>query len=260
MPFFCEDMKRVKLVISYDGTRFCGWQMQNNGITVEEVVTSALRRLTGEDIKLIGASRTDAGVHALGNVAVFDTDSPIPGDKFCFALNSVLPEDVVVRDSCEVALDFHPRHCDSKKTYEYQIRNSRFKLATDRLYTHHIHKKLDTEAMRKAAGYIVGEHDFTSFCSVGAQVESKVRTVYSLDILEAGDIVTLRICGNGFLYNMVRIIAGTLIEVGLGLRNASEMEGVILAKDRNAAGPTAPANGLTLVGIDFGTSGDKLFS
>ena len=244
-------MKRVKLTISYDGTRYCGWQVQNNGPTVEEAVTLAVKKVTGEDVKLLGASRTDAGVHALGNVAVFDTSSPVPADKFCFALNSYLPEDIVVLDSCEVASDFHPRHCESRKTYEYRIRNTRFPLATDRLYTHHVHKKLDTEAMRRAAAFVTGEHDFTSFCSVGAQVESKVRTVYSLDILEDGGVITLRICGNGFLYNMVRIIAGTLIEVGLGLRDPEGMGDVILGMDRNLAGPTAPAKGLTLIKIDF---------
>ncbi|MBO7401413.1 MAG: tRNA pseudouridine(38-40) synthase TruA [Lachnospiraceae bacterium] len=244
-------MKRVKLTISYDGTRYCGWQVQNNGPTVEEAVTLAVKKVTGEDVKLLGASRTDAGVHALGNVAVFDTSSPVPADKFCFALNSYLPEDIVVLDSCEVAADFHPRHCESRKTYEYRIRNTRFPLATDRLYTHHVHKKLDTEAMRRAAAFVTGEHDFTSFCSVGAQVESKVRTVYSLDILEDGGVITLRICGNGFLYNMVRIIAGTLIEVGLGLRDPEGMGDVILGMDRNLAGPTAPAKGLTLIKIEF---------
>ena len=244
-------MKRIKLTIAYDGTNYCGWQVQDNGITVEEVVTKAVSKLLGQDISLIGASRTDSGVHARGNVAVFDCESPIPGDKFCFALNKLLPDDIVIMDSCEVAPDFHPRHCDSRKTYEYRICNARFVQPTERLYAHHVHKTLDVQAMRQAAAYLVGEHDFTSFCSVDTQVESKVRTIYALDVLQDGANIIIRITGSGFLYNMVRIIAGTLLQVGLGSMEPAQVKEILDARDRVKAGPTAPAKGLTLIGIEY---------
>ena len=244
-------MKRIKLTIAYDGTNYCGWQVQDNGITVEEVVTKAVSKLLGQDISLIGASRTDSGVHARGNVAVFDCESPIPGDKFCFALNKLLPDDIVIMDSCETAPDFHPRHCDSRKTYEYRICNARFVQPTERLYAHHVHKTLDVQAMRQAAAYLVGEHDFTSFCSVDTQVESKVRTIYALDVLQDGANITIRITGSGFLYNMVRIIAGTLLQVGLSGMEPEQVKEILEARDRAKAGPTAPAKGLTLIGIEY---------
>lgn len=244
-------MKRVMLTISYDGTNYCGWQIQPNGITVEEVLNRELSKLLEEDIRVIGASRTDSGVHALGNVCVFDTDARIPGDKICFALNKSLPEDIVVQSSKEVDPDFHPRHCNSRKTYEYRIWNAPFPLATNCRYTHHVHDALDIDKMQQAAGYLLGEHDFTSFCSVGAQVETKVRTIYSCDVVRDGSLVTIRISGNGFLYNMVRIIAGTLLQVGIGAKEPEFVREAIEATDRNAAGPTAPAKGLTLVGIEY---------
>jgi tRNA pseudouridine38-40 synthase len=244
-------MKRVMLIIAYDGTRYCGWQIQDNGITVEGVVTDALRELLGEDISLIGASRTDSGVHADGNVAVFDTGTRIPADKICFALNKMLPDDIVIRDSFEVRQEFHPRHVNSRKAYEYSIRNSRFTLPCDRLYTYHVHKTLDTDAMREAAAFLVGEHDFTSFCSLQTETLTKVRTVFSLDIEKRGDIIRIRITGNGFLYNMVRIITGTLVQAGLHAMEPTKIKDILEAKDRSCAGPTAPACGLKLVGIEY---------
>lgn len=245
-------MKRVMLTISYDGTNYCGWQVQPNGITVEEVLNRELSKLLAEDIHVIGASRTDSGVHALGNVCVFDTDARIPGDKICYALNKSLPEDIVVQSSKEVDPDFHPRHCDSKKTYEYRIWNAQFPLATNCRYTHHVHDALDVDKMQQGANYLLGEHDFTSFCSVGAQVETKVRTIYSCDVIKDGPLITIRISGNGFLYNMVRIIAGTLLQIGMGAKEPEFVKEAIDAMDRNAAGPTAPAKGLTLIGIEYG--------
>lgn len=244
-------MKRVKLIIAYDGTNYCGWQTQINGITVEEVINKCLSELTGEDIAVIGASRTDSGVHALGNVAVFDTETKIPAEKISFALNQRLPEDIRIQKSEEVDMDFHPRFCDSTKTYEYKILNRRFMMPTLRLYTHFVYMPLDVDKMKKAAEYIVGEHDFASFCSAGSQVKTTVRTVYSLDIEKHDDVITLRISGNGFLYNMVRIIAGTLIKVGLGIYPPEHVKEIIDSKDRYHAGPKAPACGLTLVGIQY---------
>lgn len=246
-------MKRVKLIVAYDGTNYCGWQIQINGITVEEVLNKVLTDLLGVETAVIGASRTDSGVHAMANVAVFDTDSKIPGEKFSFALNQRLPNDIRIQSSKEVAPDWHPRFCNSTKTYEYKILNRRFDMPLCRLYTHFVYMPLDVEKMKAAAEYIVGEHDFASFCSSGSQVESTVRTVYSLEVSRENDIISIRISGNGFLYNMVRIIVGTLMKVGLGVYPPEHMREIIEAKDRNAAGPKAPACGLTLVGIDYET-------
>lgn len=249
----CEEpvKKRVKLIVSYDGTNYCGWQIQINGITVEEILNRELSNLLKEEIAVIGASRTDSGVHALGNVAVFDTYSKIPPEKMCFALNQRLPEDIRIQASCEVAPDFHPRFCDSVKTYEYRILNRRFDIPTLRLYTHFVYMPLDVVKMQEAAKYIVGEHDFKSFCSARTQVTSTVRTVYALDIEKNEDIISIRISGNGFLYNMVRIIVGTLMKVGLGVYPPEHVKEILEACDRNAAGPKAPAKGLTLIGIEY---------
>ena len=244
-------MKRVKLTVAYDGTNYCGWQIQPNGITIEEVLNNALKDLLGEDIAVIGASRTDSGVHALGNVAVFDTNTQIPAEKIVFALNQRLPEDIRVQQSEEVSGDFHPRYCDSTKTYEYKILNRKIPNPLKRYYTHFTYRDLDLVKMQEAATYIVGEHDFASFCSAGSQVESTVRTIYSLDVSKTDDEITIRICGNGFLYNMVRIIAGTLMEVGMGTIEPAQVKSIIEAKDRQAAGPTAPARGLMLVKIEY---------
>lgn len=242
---------RVKLTVSYDGTAYCGWQVQPNGITIEEVLNKELSVLCGEDIKVVGASRTDSGVHALGNVAIYDTTFPMDANRISYALNSKLPYDIVVTDSCEVDASWHPHLVDSVKTYEYRILNTTFADPLRRLYTYHYHHALDTEAMSKAAKHLEGEHDFTSFCSVKAQVSTFIRTLYSVEVVRQGDEIIIRCSGNGFLYNMVRIIAGTLIRVGEGKISPDDMTSIIEARDRAASGPTAPAHGLSLVKIDF---------
>lgn len=244
-------MKRIKLTIAYDGTNYCGWQVQPNGITLEEVVNKALKKLTGEDIQVIGASRTDSGVHALGNVAVFDTHTTIPPERISYALNQRLPEDIVIVKSEEVAEDFHPRYCDCSKTYEYHILNTRIPIPTKRLTNYFVSYDLDVEKMRKAAGYLIGEHDFVSFCNVRTDVEDTVRTVTELEILKDGEEITIRISGNGFLYNMVRIIVGTLIRVGRGFYEPEKVKEILEAKDRKAAGVTAPPHGLILAEIRY---------
>ena len=244
-------MKRVKLVVAYDGTNYHGWQVQDNGITIEEVLNRTISELVQEDIKVIGASRTDAGVHACGNVAVFDTESRIPGDKFSFALNQRLPEDIRIQESCEVDADFHPRYADTVKTYEYNIVNRRFELPSKRLYAAFCYYPMDIERMNQAAAYLVGEHDFKSFCSAGAQVQTTVRTIYAVNVTKEDDMVHIRITGNGFLYNMVRIIAGTLMQVGTGLMEPEQVKEILEARDRSKAGPTAVAKGLTLVEIRY---------
>ena len=243
--------KRVKLVVAYDGTNYCGWQVQPNGITIEEVLNQALTDLLEEDIQVIGASRTDSGVHSLGNVAVFDTTTRIPAEKISYALNQRLPEDIVVQDSCEVPVDWHPRHCNSRKTYEYRILNRTFPQPTRRLDTYFVHYTLDIEKMRAAAKRLEGTHDFKSFCSVNTAVTDTVRTIYACAVLQEGELITIRVTGSGFLYNMVRIIAGTLIQVGLGRIKPDEIDAILAAKDRESAGPTAPAHGLMMIGIEY---------
>lgn len=244
-------MKRYMLEVAYDGTNYCGWQVQPGKATIEGELNKALSDLLKQEIEVIGASRTDSGVHGLGNMAVFDAETRIPGEKFKYALNQRLPEDIRVQTSREVASDFHPRHCDSKKTYEYRILCREVELPTERLYAHFTYRKLNLERMQRAAAYVVGEHDFKSFCSAGSQVKETVRTVYSLTVEQAEDLIKIRITGSGFLYNMVRIIAGTLMEVGVGAIEPDEMKEIIAGCDRSLAGPTAPAKGLRLVKIEY---------
>lgn len=243
--------RRIRLTVAYDGTAYHGWQIQGNGITIESELNRALNQLLKEPVKVMGASRTDAGVHALCNIAVFDTQSRISAEKFSYALNQRLPEDIRIQKSEEVALDWHPRYCASRKTYEYRIYRAEFPMPVKRLYSYFTYRPLDVDRMRQAAAFLEGEHDFQSFCQSGAQVESTVRTVYSIEIQEQGPELVIRVCGNGFLYNMVRIIAGTLMEVGQGRRGPESMKQVLAAQDRIAAGPTAPACGLTLVKYEF---------
>lgn len=242
---------RVKMIVAYDGTNYKGWQVQPNGITIEEVLNKNLSELLGEEIVVTGASRTDSGVHSLGNVAIFDTNTRMPAEKISFALNQRLPEDIVVQGSSEVEEDWHPRYQNSRKTYEYRILNRTFRMPTRRLDTYFYHYPLDVQKMKQAATYLVGEHDFKSFCSVGAQVKSTVRTIYACDVVKEGDIITIRVTGNGFLYNMVRIIAGTLIRIGGGDMPPEQIKDILEALDRDVAGPTAPAHGLTMMGIEY---------
>ena len=269
------------LTVAFDGTNYSGWQIQPNKETIEGVLNRELSRLLNEEIKVIGASRTDSGVHAEGAVCVFDTESKIPGDKFSYAINQKLPEDIRIRNSKEVDITFHPRRVNSRKTYRYRIRHDEFPNPLDARYSYHVYTKLDIEAMRKACEFIKGKHDFKSFCSVHTDVDTTVRTVYDVHIDvtpdkkllqmsglmkssgESGDmrsggesaagrirpeIIDIYVTGNGFLYNMVRIIAGTLIEVGQGKTKPEEIPAIIEACDREKAGPTAPAKGLTLIG------------
>ena len=244
-------MKRIGIVVAYDGTNYSGWQIQPNAVTIQSVLNDTLTSLLGEPIEVMGASRTDAGVHALGNVAVFDTNSRIPGEKISYALNQFLPPDIRIQLSEEVEDDFHPRYSESEKTYQYRILNRRFPVPTERLYSYFYHYSLDVEKMREATSFLIGKHDFASFCGSGAQVRSTVRTITRMDVDRDGDMITLTVTGTGFLYHMVRIIAGTLIEIGNGQYPPEQMQKILMAKDREAAGPTAPAHGLTLVGIEY---------
>lgn len=242
---------RVKLIVAYDGTAYHGWQLQKNGNTIEAELNKHLSALLKEDIQVIGASRTDSGVHALGNIAVFDTETRMPAEKISYALNQRLPEDIRIQNSCQVADDFHPRKCSSIKTYEYKIYRGEFPMPTERLYAHFMYVPLHVESMRRAAAYLVGEHDFKSFCSVDSQAESTVRTIYGIDIIEEGNMLKIRISGNGFLYNMVRIVVGTLVEVGREKYPAERVKEIMEACDRQQAGPTMPAKGLLLFRYEF---------
>lgn len=244
-------MKRVMLTVAYDGTAYSGFQVQENAATIEGELNRCLRELLKEEIKVTGGSRTDAGVHALCNVAVFDTQARMPGEKISYALNQRLPEDIRIRKSEETAADFHPRHCESRKTYEYRITNAEFPIPTKRLYSYFTYVPLDAAKMQAAADYLVGTHDFKSFCSAGSQVESTVRTIFSLQVRREKEEIIIRVTGNGFLYNMVRIIAGTLMEAGKGKREPESMMEILAAENRAAAGPTAPACGLMLTNYEF---------
>ena len=237
--------------MAYDGTDYCGWQVQPNGITVEEVLNRKLSELTGENITVIGASRTDSGVHAQGNVAVFDSDTTIPPERVAYALNRKLPEDIVVIRSEEVPGDWHPRYQETVKTYQYHILNREMPDPIRRRDTYFVSYPLDLEAMRCAAAYLQGEHDFRSFCNVHTEVQDTVRTIYDLDIIREGDLITIRIRGNGFLYNMVRIIAGTLVRVGRGFYRPDQVREILEKRERTEAGVTAPPQGLVLVKIDY---------
>lgn len=242
---------RVKLTVAYDGTAYHGWQLQKNGNTIEAELNKHLSQLLKEEIQVIGASRTDSGVHALCNVAVFDTNTRMPAEKISYALNQRLPEDIRIQKSCQVADDFHPRKCRSIKTYEYKIWRGEFSMPTERLYAHFMYVPLNVELMREAAAYLEGKHDFKSFCSIDSQAESTVRTIYKIDLIEDGNMLKIRISGNGFLYNMVRILVGTLIEFGREKYPTERMPEILEGCDRQLAGPTMPAKGLTLIRYDF---------
>lgn len=248
-------MKRIRLLVSYDGTDYCGWQIQPNGITIEEILNEKLKKLTGEDIHVIGASRTDSGVHALGNVAVFDTDSPIPPERMAYALNQKLPADIVIVKSEEVPPDWHPRYQEQiSKTYEYHIYNAQIPDPLKRRYSTFVSFPLDVGKMQDGAAYLEGEHDFASFCNIRTNAENTVRRIDRIEIEKEDRDITIRVTGNGFLYNMVRIIAGTLIRVGRGFYTPEKVKEILEAEERTEAGVTAPPEGLTLVKIEYGTS------
>ena len=245
-------MKRFKLAVAYDGTAYCGYQYQPGLPTIEGFVNGALSELLGENIVTIGASRTDAGVHAYGNVAVFDSDTRIPAEKLSLALNTKLADGIQIMESLEVAADFHPRKNVIDKTYEYHINTAKIPFPTDRLYSYNVKHNLDIKAMREASKFIEGRHDFTSFCSAKTDKEDKVRTVFQIDVEEAlRSELIIRVRGDGFLYNMVRIIAGTLVKVGEGKIRPDEIPSIIERKDRGHLGTTLPAKGLFLMGIRY---------
>jgi len=236
----------IKLTIQYDGTAYHGWQIQAEDITVESELTKALERVTGEKIKLNGCGRTDSGVHAMSYVCNFHTDSQIPVERYPYALNTYLPDDIVCKAAQPVNDDFNANRSAKSKRYIYRIYNNDIPDAFLARYTWQYKYALDVNQMREAAKAFIGEHDFVGFASSGFSVKTTVREIYSLDVTQENDVITIDVCGNGFLYNMVRIIAGTLVYVGSGKIEASEMEEIINSKCRERAGITAPPHGLCL--------------
>ncbi|URZ08181.1 tRNA pseudouridine(38-40) synthase TruA [Clostridium felsineum] len=239
-------MKNVKLTLEYDGTNYCGWQRQSNVITVQEEVEKRIGEIVGDKVDVIGCSRTDSGVHAKAYTCNFKTNSVIPPEKFYLVLNSVLPDDIVALNSKEVPIDFHSRFNSKGKMYSYTILNRSERPAINRNYVYQYGHNLDCDLMREAAKYILGTHDFTSFKSTGSKVKSNIRTIYEAKIIEDENKVIFYITGDGFLYNMVRIIVGTLLEVGEKKIIPLEVKTIVEAKDRTKAGRVVPAKGLCL--------------
>ena len=245
-------MSRIALIIEYDGTNYCGWQIQKNGVSVQQRLEEALEKALGVKTAVVGAGRTDARVHALGQVAHFDASTDIPADKFFYVLNTLLPDDIRIKKSFTAPEGFHARFSAKGKHYRYVIRNAREKGAVDRLYTMFVPAPLDVERMRQAAKQVEGEHDFAAFCAAGSDLKgTTVRTVYSVDVTKDGDYIMIDVKGSGFLYNMVRIIAGTLISVGKEKLSPQDVRNAIEAKDRTLAGATAQAQGLFLMEVYY---------
>lgn len=247
-------MQRYKCVISYDGTGFSGFQVQPNKRTVERELDAALAKMhKGNKVKIVGSGRTDAGVHALGQVIHFDSPLSIPEKKWDLALNSILPTDISVLSVKQVSNSFHARYDTVGKEYRYFLYRSSKRDPFRRNYAYQYPFPLNVESMREASSYLVGTHDFTSFCSARTEVVDKVRTIETIELAVEEKLLTFRLVGNGFLYNMVRILVGTLLEVGTGARNPSDITDILAKEDRSYAGKTAPAHGLYLWEVFYPT-------
>ncbi|MBU3108625.1 tRNA pseudouridine(38-40) synthase TruA [Clostridium gasigenes] len=239
-------MRNIKLLIEYDGTDYFGWQKQKLGTTVQGTIEIAIKKVTGEDVKLIGSSRTDSGVHARGYVANFKTNSSIPGNRFKEAINTKLPDDIVILNSLEVMEEFHARYNSKGKTYTYTVLNSEIPSAIGRSYSYHVRGKINIEKMRETCKYFIGTHDFKAFKSDGSSVKTTIRTISDLHIEINNNKIKFFITGDGFLYNMVRIIVGTLLQVGRGTKLPIDIKTIIDNQDRKGAGMCVPALGLVL--------------
>ena len=245
-------MRNIKLTIMYDGKDFNGWQKQPNKLNIQGTIEKVISEMTGEEIELNASGRTDAGVHSFGQVANFKTNSKIPIDKFPIAINSKIKKSIVITNAEEVEERFHSRYNCKRKTYRYIIDNSEFPTPMYRYLEYHIPNKLNIGAMKKAAKYFEGEHDFKAFKSSGTSSKSSVRTIYKAEVKKAeNNRIYIELTGNGFLYNMVRIISGTLVEVGLGKIKPEEIKTIIESKDRQKAGKTLPAHGLYLMNVNY---------
>ncbi len=244
-------MKRILITVEYDGTNYAGWQRQINGLAVQQVLEETLQRATGERIVVTGASRTDAGVHALGQAVHFDTESRIPPEKYPFVLNTMLPRDIRVHTGREVPAEFHARFMTCGKRYTYRMVNSRHASAIRRNTHVHVPLPLDIDLMRQAAAELLGTHDYAAFQASGGTAKTTVRTITRADLDVRGDEVILTVEGDAFLYNMVRIIAGTLIEIGYGRRSVHAFSEAYETLDRLSLGVTAPPQGLELTEVRY---------
>ena len=244
-------MRNIKLTIEYDGKDFNGWQKQPNKLNIQGTIEQAIKSITNEDVELNASGRTDAGVHALGQVANFKTNSQIPIEKFAIAINSRLKKSIVIKKAEEVDERFHSRLNCKKKTYRYIINNTPEGTAIYRYLETHIPQKLDVNNMKKAIKYFEGEHDFKAFKASGTSSKSSVRTIYKTELYEKDNKIYIELTGNGFLYNMVRIIAGTLVDVGLGKIKPEQIEDILKNGKRENAGKTLPPNGLYLLKVEY---------
>lgn len=242
---------RILLQIEYDGTAYSGWQRQKNAVTVQEVIEDTLTGITGESVHVAGAGRTDAGVHALGQMAHCDVKTTIPPEKMCYVMNNILPPDIRIKSSREVSADFHVRKHAKGKHYRYTICNAAHASAIYRNMSAHVRMPLDVDAMSRAAEIIEGKHDFKCFQAAGSPITYTVRTIFALRVSRRGDFIDIDVYGDGFLYNMVRIIAGTLIDVGKHKQNPEWVRDILESRSRPDAGATAPAHGLTMVEVYF---------
>lgn len=249
---YLEGMRTIKLLIEYDGTNYLGWQVQAKGQTIQGMIEEKLKQITGEKIHLIGSGRTDAGTHATGQVAHFKTQSLLNLHSFHRALNSLLPDDIVIQKAEEAGEKFHARKQARSKVYEYRILNAPLRSVFHRGYVWHIPKKLDWKEIKKATQKLIGEHDFSSFRSTGTPTKTAIRKVFRAEWKKGKDgPARFEIEANGFLKQMVRAIVGTLVEVGKGKIDANGFQRILESKDRNKAGPTAPAHGLFLKEVKY---------
>ena len=244
-------MRNIKLIIEYDGKSFNGWQKQPTKLNIQGEIEKAIGEITGEEIDLIASGRTDAGVHSLGQTANFKTESNIPVEKFPIAINSKLKKSIVIKSAEEVDERFHSRYSVKSKRYRYTINNSQYGSAIYRDMEYHFPIKLDVEKMKDAAKYFEGEHDFKGFKASGTSSKSSVRKIFKVEVIEDGDRIYIELTGNGFLYNMVRIISGTLLDVGQSKIKPEDIPDIILSKDRMRAGKTLPAHGLCLMEVTY---------
>ncbi|MBQ4428307.1 MAG: tRNA pseudouridine(38-40) synthase TruA [Clostridia bacterium] len=250
-------LNRIVLVIEYDGSAYVGWQVQPNGIAVQQVLGEALFKLTGEKCTLHASGRTDSGVHARAQVAHFDTESRIPADKFAFALNTYLPKDIRIKGSLALPgeeageNEFHSRFSVRKKHYRYAVLNTVHDSAFLSRRALHIYNKLDLDRLNAAARLFLGTHDFAAFKAVGSKAATTVRTIYKSEWHREGEMLYYDVAGSGFLYNMVRIMVGTMLRIGQGYEDASLIENALNSPSRENAGDTAPAHGLTLWRVEY---------
>lgn len=244
-------MKNIKLTIAYDGTNYSGWQRQSNARTVQGQIERAIAKVMKQEITIHGSGRTDAGVHALGQVASFETDCTIPVDRISIALNSYLPDDIVIKRAEEMSSSFHARYSVKKKRYIYKIYNDKIRDPLCANYSYFYHKKVDINKLIESSKYFIGEHDFRGFMSRGSSINNTVRTIYNIDIRKEDKFIILEYTGNGFLYNMVRIVTGTLLDVNIGKIDINRLEEIIQSKIRKKAGHRAPAQGLYLAKVIY---------